>query len=161
MRRRMEHVEKLPETDTTWQAVAAGIEGLRAVGAGAFGHRHQRRLGLRVATSCWALLSRGPHSSYAIAVELSATGVVLELVGPDHGAPFRPEQRFRLDLFLPAASSPVRTIVRPVRAVGEREAFELVDIAAADRLTLAEHLDRNMKHRARRPALELTRRRSS
>lgn len=124
-------------------------------------HAQQRRIGLRVAANCWALLSRGAHSVYAVAVELSATGVVLELVGPEHGAAFRPEQRFTLDLFLPKATAPVRTIVRPVRAVGSGEAFELVGITAADRLTLAEHLDGLMKNPPERPLLELTRRRSS
>jgi hypothetical protein len=161
MRRNMGRLEIVPEAAGNWQAVATGIERLGPIDQGAFGHPHQRRLGLRLAAKCWALLTRGEHSVYAIAVELSATGVVLELVGPEHGDPFRPEQRFRLDLFVPAASSPVRTVVRPVRAVGEGEAFELVGIAATDRLTLAEHLDQLMKDPARRSARELTRRRSS
>lgn len=157
----MGQLDSLPESDKRWRAVTLGIDELGSVEHGAFGHPHQRRLGLRVAANCWALLTRGAHSSYAIAVELSATGVVLELVGPEHGTAFRPEQRFRLDLFVPMAPSPVRTLVRPVRTVGEGEAFELVEIAASDRLTLAEHLDRLMKTPARRPALEPTRRRSS
>jgi hypothetical protein len=101
----------------------------------------QRRLGLRVAVSCWALLQARGRSLYAQVLELSATGVVLRLVGVRAPVRFRVEQRFGLDLFVPGSASPVHATVRPVRAIGLLEAFELVDIGAVDRLTLAEYLD--------------------
>lgn len=101
----------------------------------------RRRLGLRVAVSCWGLLQARGRSFYAQVLELSATGVVLRLVGLKRAVRFRGEQRFGLDLFVPGSPSPVHATVRPVRAIGELEAFELVDIGAVDRLTLAEYLD--------------------
>ena len=76
-------------------------------------------------------------------VEHSGSGynVVLRLVGVRHAVRFRSEQRFGLDLFVPGSPSPVHATVRPVRAIGVLEAFELVEIGAMDRLTLAEYLD--------------------
>jgi hypothetical protein len=101
----------------------------------------RRRLGLRVAVSCWALLQARGRSLYAQVVELSSTGVVLRLVGVGYAVRFRAEQRFGLDLFVPGSPSPVHATIRPVRAIGALEAFELVDMSAVDRLTLAEYLD--------------------
>jgi hypothetical protein len=157
----MSQLNELAEVDGAWQSIFADIQRLGDPDRGAFGHPGQRRLGLRVRANCWALLSRGQTSTYAFAVELSATGVVLKLLGRRARLLFRPDQRFRLDLFVPGASSPVRAIVRPVRPVADREAFELVEISPADRLTLAEHLDRQMAKRTRRTALESARRRPS
>jgi hypothetical protein len=108
----------------------------------------RRRLGLRIAVSCWALLQARGRSLYAQVVELSSTGVVLRLAGVDHAVRFRDDQRFGLDLFVPGSPSPVHAIVRPVRAIGVLEAFELVEVSSVDRLTLAEYLDR---HRPRPP----------
>jgi hypothetical protein len=101
----------------------------------------ERRRGLRLPTRCWALLRNRERSIYARAVELSATGVVLEVVGRRHPVDFRPTQRFDLDLFVPGVTTPIHVSVRPVRTVGSREAFELVEASAVDRLTLAEHLE--------------------
>lgn len=101
----------------------------------------RRRLGLRVAVSCWALLQARGRSLYAQALELSATGVVLRFVGIERAVRFRSEQRFGLDLFVPGSATPVHATVRPVRAIGVLEAFELVEIGEMDRLTLAEYLD--------------------
>ncbi len=101
----------------------------------------QRRLGLRMAVSCWALLRARGRSLYAQVLELSATGVVLRLVGVHGAVRFHADQRFGLDLFVPGSSSPIQATVRPVRAIGVLEAFELVEIGEVDRLTLAEYLD--------------------
>jgi hypothetical protein len=114
-----------------------------------FGHTAERRLGLRLPTHCWALLRSGQAGTYALAVELSATGVVLELAGRHERVEFHREQRFDLDLFIPGATTPIHVAVRPVRAVGAREAFEFVEGNAVDRLTLAEHLDRLLAARRR------------
>ncbi len=137
----MSQLEELAQLDRAWQAILARIDDLPAVDFGAFGHRRQRRLGLRLPTHCWALLSGRSSSAYAIAVELSATGVVLEFVGRRGRLVFRSDQRYGLDLFVPGATSPVRVVARPVRSIAQRHAFELVRISAVDRLTLAEHLD--------------------
>jgi len=114
----------------------------------------ERRRGLRLPTRCWALLRNRERSIYARAVELSATGVVLEIVGRRHPVDFRVTQRFELDLFVPGATTPIHVTVRPVRAVGSHEAFELVQASSVDRLTLAEHLDHLLavrRYRAGRP----------
>jgi hypothetical protein len=157
----MGHLNEHFDAEGAWQAVSAEIARLGRVAHRAFRHLHQRRLGLRIQTSCWALLSQGANSHYAMAVELSGTGAVLQFFGRERALRFRPDERFSLHLFVPLVSAPVRAVVRPVRPMGDRQAFEFVEIAAADRLTLAEHLDRLMAHPTRRSALESTRRRSS
>ena len=119
----------------------------------------ERRRGLRLPTRCWALLRNRERSIYARAIELSATGVVLEVVGRRHPVDFRATQRFDLDLFVPGATTPIHVTVRPVRAVGSREAFELVEATSVDRLTLAEHLDHLLalrRKRAGRPRVRRT-----
>jgi hypothetical protein len=96
-----------------------------------------------------------------MAVELSATGAVLEFVGRRFRLVFRPHLHFQLDLFVPQASSHIRAAVRSVRPLGDRQAFEFVDIAPTDRLTLAEYLDRLMTRTHRYAEHELSRRRHS
>jgi len=135
---------EFPKLEGDWQALLADLGGPAAAGLGAFGHPQQRRLGLRVESGAWALLSRAAPRRYAAAVELSATGVVLEFVGRRFRLVVPPGLRVHLDLFVPGASAPVRAVVRSVRPLGNRQAFEFVEIAPADRLTLAEHLDRLM-----------------
>jgi hypothetical protein len=157
----MGHLNEHFDADRAWQLVSAEIARLGRVAHRAFGHSRQRRLGLRVETSCWALLSQGTSSYYAMAVELSGTGVVLQFFGRERRLRFRLGERFNLHLFVPLVSSPVRATVRSVRFLGDRQAFEFVEISAADRLTLAEHLDQRMAHPTRRTALESARRRSS
>jgi hypothetical protein len=113
----------------------------------------QRRLGLRVPTRAWALFRNGAHGMYATVVELSATGLVLKFTGQRlRMAAFRPAQRFGLDLFLPGGKAPLHVGVRPVRTIGEFEAFEFVEASAVDRLTLAEYLDRVIAGRRRAAA---------
>jgi hypothetical protein len=98
--------------------------------------------------SCWALLHAKGRSLYAHVVELSATGVVVRLAGVQHAVRFKSEQRFGLDLFLPGASFPVHATIRPVRAIGMLEAFELVDMSNVDRLSVAEYIDQLRPARA-------------
>jgi hypothetical protein len=113
----------------------------------------QRRLGLRVPTRAWALFRNGPHGMYATVVELSATGLVLKFTGQRlRLAAFRPYQRFGLDLFLPGGKAPLHVGVRPVRTIGELEAFEFAEASPVDRLTLAEYIDRVIAGRKRAAA---------
>jgi hypothetical protein len=114
--------------------------------SGTFGHASERRLGLRVPASCWALLSDTERTVYARAVELSATGGVLELFDgrelPLVG------HTFEIDLFVPGAVRPIHAVARPARSLGKLEAFEFSHMSADDRLTLAEHLDHLVVKRA-------------
>jgi hypothetical protein len=123
-----------------------------------YGKALERRRGLRLRTRCWALLRIREHGNYARAVELSTTGVVLELVGRRRSVEFQPEQRFDLDLFVPGGSAPIHVKVRPVRIVHGLEAFEFVESSAVDRLTLAEHLDHLLVAHRRRAWLPRVRR---
>jgi hypothetical protein len=126
----MERELSLEEVDSRWDTEVEAPETPR------------RRLGERVAVNLWALLQARGRSLYAQVVELSPTGVVLRLVGIRSPVRFRGEQRFGLDLFLPGSPAPLHATVRPARAIGVLEAFELLEISAIDRLTLAEYLDR-------------------
>ena len=163
----MTPVEELAAVDAEWDAISSPVEELATVDAewdaissrvaehlygepedaeeeppisGTFGHVSERRLGLRVPTACWALLSDGDRGIYARAVELSPTGAVLKLLdGRD--VRFDDDRSFGLDIFLPSAPRPIHATARPARAIGDLEAFEFSSMNAADRLTLAEHLD--------------------
>lgn len=118
--------------------------------SGVFGHPRERRLGLRVPSAMWALLRDGERGIYARVVELSPTGTVLKLMSDAGEIDFERGGMFELTLFVPGAGRPVQTTVRPVRTIGELIAFEFSTIAAVDRLTLAEHLDRQSRTKASR-----------
>jgi hypothetical protein len=135
--------EALARVDADWDAPPPAEEPRsrpRIAGEGTFGHERDRRLGLRVAANCWALVRGRAQSVYAQAVELSATGAVLKLLGVTHFR-FRGGDLFGVDLFVPGADLPVHATMRPARQVGTLMAFEFVEISAVDRLTLAEYLD--------------------
>ena len=127
----MSLMDELAEVDDNWGDADSGT----------FGHPVERRLGLRVPAACWALLKGGGRSVYSRTVEISPTGAVLKLLD-DSETRFDRAQSFELDIFVPGAALPVHAIVRPARAVGQLEAFEFTTMSSADRLTLAEYLDR-------------------
>jgi hypothetical protein len=101
----------------------------------------RRGIGLRAATQFAVLVCEGPHVSHCRAVELSATGIVI-----DRGRELSERElrsHFKLELMLPEQRYPVRVLARVARQVdGTRYAFKFVLIADADRLTLMEHIDR-------------------
>jgi hypothetical protein len=100
----------------------------------------RRGIGLRAATTFPVLLCEGPHAAHCRALELSASGIVVErgrLLGER-------EQRasLKLELFLPGQPGPVRVLAKIIRPLTHtRYALKFVLIADADRLTLMEHLD--------------------
>ena len=55
-------------------------------------------------------------------------------------------------MFLPGEKTPLHVAVRPVRTIGEFEAFEFIDASGVDRLTLAEYIDRVIAGRRRAAA---------
>jgi hypothetical protein len=102
----------------------------------------RRGIGLRAATRFPVLVCEGPHVAHCSAVELSATGIVI-----DRGRELSSRElraHFKLELMLPEQRSAVRVLARIVRQVeGARYAFKFVLISDADRLTLMEHVDRS------------------
>ena len=104
------------------------------------GSAAQRGIGLRERTTFPVLLCEGPHAAHCRAVELSATGIVIE-----RGRELSErEQRslFKLELFLPEQPHPVRVLAKVARRAGwSAYALKFVLISDADRLTLMEHLD--------------------
>ena len=101
-----------------------------------------RRLGARAATKFSVFLIAGDRRFRARTVELSTTGVVLDFRYSE-----RPliEGLQTLELVVPGLGRPIRTVARPVRQVGKYDAFEFLSIRPVDRLTLAEHLDRERR----------------
>jgi hypothetical protein len=101
-----------------------------------------RRLGARAATKFSVFLIAGERRFRARTVELSTTGVVLDFRYTE-----RPEIEGlqTLELVVPGLGRPIRTVARPVRQVGKYDAFEFLSIGAIDRLSLAEHLDRERR----------------
>ena len=100
----------------------------------------QRGIGLRAVTSFPVLFCEGPHAAHCLAMELSATGIVVE-----RGRELSErEQRavLKLELFLPDQLRPVRVLARVARQAGRTAyALRFVLIADVDRLTLMEHVD--------------------
>ncbi len=101
----------------------------------------RRGIGLRAKTSFPVLLCEGPHAAHCRALELSASGIVVErgraLSEREHRA------SIKLELFLPDRAGPVRVLAKVVRPVtATAYALKFVLIADVDRLTLMEFLDR-------------------
>ncbi len=101
-----------------------------------------RRLGARATTKFSVFLLKGDERYRARTVELSTTGVVLDFRYSE-----RPEIEGlqTLELVVPGLGRPIRTLARPVRQVGKFDAFEFLSIRPVDRLSLAEHLDRERR----------------
>ena len=103
----------------------------------------RRGIGLRAATSFQAVVCEGPHVAHCRAVELSSTGVVIQ-----RGRELSEREQkalFKLDLFLPYQSRPVRVLAKVARPLGQTSyAMRFVLVADVDRLTLMEHLDREL-----------------
>ena len=99
-----------------------------------------RSIGVRAHTRFPVLVCEGPHAAHCHALELSASGIVVERGRELSDRELR--AGFKLELFVPDAPRPVRVLAKPVRAVSRTAyAFKFVLIADADRLTLMEHLD--------------------
>ena len=100
----------------------------------------KRGIGLRGATRFAVLLSEGPHAAHCHAVELSASGIVVE-----RGRELSEREcqaGFKLELFLPEQERAVRVLAKVARRVTRTAyAFKFVFINDVDRLTLMEHLD--------------------
>jgi hypothetical protein len=100
-------------------------------------------MGVRGEAEFPVLIYDGVVASHCHAVEVSATGIVLE-----RGYPGMHQERrgsVRLELYLENAPRPIRVLARSVRWIGTREAYKFTHIEDVDRLTLTEYLD----HRAR------------
>lgn len=100
----------------------------------------ERGIGLRANTVFPLLSCEGPHAAHCRAVELSASGIVVE-----RGRELSERERrggVRLELFLPDRRGPIRALAKVVRPVSRTAyALKFVFIADVDRLTLMEHLD--------------------
>ncbi|HKY37002.1 MAG TPA: hypothetical protein VJN18_13745 [Polyangiaceae bacterium] len=106
--------------------------------------RTERCIGLRARTEFPVLLCEGPHAAHCLALELSATGVVVrrrrELSEREQLA------LFKLELFIPESPRPVRVLARVARRTEPGVyALRFVMISDVDRLTLMEHLDREQR----------------
>ena len=118
----------------------ADIGPLAPISIGSRGTPAHRGIGLRERTDFPVMLCEGPHVAHCRAVELSATGIVVE-----RGRELSErEQRslFKLELFLPEQPRPVRVLAKVARRAGSSSyALKFVLISDVDRLTLMEHLD--------------------
>ena len=106
-------------------------------------HEVHRGIGLRAPARFPVLFCEGTHAAHCRAVELSASGIVVER----GRALSEREQRasLKLELFLPGQPRPVRVLAKVVRAVTPTSyALKFVLISDVDRLTLMEHIDREL-----------------
>jgi hypothetical protein len=104
----------------------------------------ERGIGLRAITQFPVLFCEGPHAAHCRAVELSASGIVVE-----RGRELSEREcrsGVKLELFLPNQPRPVRVLAKVVRRVSSTAyALKFVLISDVDRLTLMEHLDGQAK----------------
>lgn len=107
--------------------------------------RGERRLGVRAPTKFTAFVSTQGRRVRTRTVDLSTTGIVLDLRYSDIEFV---TGLSNLDLLVPGIEQPIRAVVRPVRRIGKLQAFEFISIRQVDRLTLAEHLDRLRREEA-------------
>jgi hypothetical protein len=99
-----------------------------------------RSIGVRATTRFPVLVCEGPHAAHCHALEISASGIVVERGRELSERELR--AGFKLELFLPEGSRPVRVLAKAVRAVTRTAyAFKFVLISDVDRLTLMEHID--------------------
>jgi hypothetical protein len=100
----------------------------------------ERGIGLRAHTQFPVALCEGTRAAHCLALELSASGIVV-----DRGRELSERERaalFKLELFLPQRTRPVRVLARLARRVRPNVyALRFVMISDVDRLTLMEHLD--------------------
>ena len=101
-----------------------------------------RRMGARAQSKFSVILVVGEKRYRARTVDVSTTGVLL-----DWRYNARPviEGLQTLELVVPGLGKPIRTMARPVRSSGKYDAFEFLSIRPVDRLSLAEHLDREKR----------------
>lgn len=105
-----------------------------------FGESRGRSIGLRAPTRFPVLVCEGMRAAHCHAVELSASGIVVERGRELSERELR--AGFKLELFLPHLNRPVRVLAKAIRAVTPTAyAFKFVLVSDVDRLTLMEHLD--------------------
>ena len=99
----------------------------------------ERRIGFRARTDFGVIAREGSLSAHCRAVELSASGIIL-----DRGRPVQSRHErmlIPLEIRLPERHRTIRAIARHVRSFGSQQCLKFVRIHDADRLSLAEHLD--------------------
>ena len=98
------------------------------------------RIGLRGRTDFEVVAREGSLAARCRGVEVSSSGIVV-----DRGRElYDRDQRLvmELELRLPEQREPGRALARPVWYYGTHQALKFVAMTDADRLCLAEHLDR-------------------
>lgn len=130
----------------------SGLTELRAITprlgslSGSLNAGARRSIGVRATTNFPAVIHDGSHVVHSRAVELSATGILLERGREIAESEFG--KVLRLEMFLPEHPRPIRVQARVVRSAGTRQALAFVGISDVDRLTLMEHLDRRQLRHA-------------
>lgn len=103
-------------------------------------NERERAIGLRAAANFPLLLCEGQRAAHCRATELSATGIVVERGRALSDRELR--ANFRLELFVPGSSRPVRALAKVARSITPtRYALRFILIADVDRLSLMEYLD--------------------
>lgn len=99
-------------------------------------------MGARATTKFSVFLVAGDKRFRGRTVELSTTGIVIDF--SYNGRPTIDGVQ-KLELVVPGLGRPIKALARPVRRVGKFDAFEFLSIRPVDRLSLAEHLDRERR----------------
>jgi len=99
----------------------------------------KRRLNQRARTNCTVRTEQDSLVSLYRGVEVSPTGIVVDLGRPVVSR----DQRIyvKMEIVLPERLRPLRALARPVWFSGTRQAYKFVRMSDVDRLNLAEHVD--------------------
>jgi hypothetical protein len=99
----------------------------------------ERRVGLRGRTDFPVTLAVGHRTLQVRGIELSAAGIIVDRRRPLD--PMSAPLTVRLSIRLPERRRSIEAIARHVRCFDSQQVLRFVELADADRLTLAEHLD--------------------
>jgi hypothetical protein len=100
----------------------------------------ERRLAPRANTELSVLIGDGVLVSWARCVDISTGGLLLARDRAARGNDWR--IYLRLELELPGEHAAINAVARPVWSSGPYQALTFVRMSDADRLRLAEHVDR-------------------
>jgi len=99
----------------------------------------KQRLNQRARTNCSVRTEEGSLVAFYRGVEVSPTGIVVDLGRPVVAR----DQRIyvKMEIELPERMRPLRALARPIWFKGTRQAYKFVRMSDVDRLNLAEHVD--------------------
>jgi hypothetical protein len=107
----------------------------------------ERRYAPRASTELSVLIGDGVLVSWARCLDISTGGILVSRNRSAGDTDWR--IYFRLEIELPGLDQPITALARPVWSRGQFQALKFLRMSDADRLALAEHVDRMSRSQPR------------